>query len=100
MRERGLPSRAHRCAQDTWRPRSAQFESCLVAETFGAVVAEQGELIDRIDADAEASLGLLGEAHSQILGYQRTLSGNRGLMLKAFGVIFFVVIVYGTISYR
>ena len=63
-------------------------------------MAEQWELIDRIDADAEASLGHLGEAHSQILGYQRTLSGNRGLMLKAFGVIFFVVIVYGTISYR
>ena len=32
-----------------------------------AVVAEQGELIDRIDSNAEASLGHIGEAHSQIL---------------------------------
>jgi len=31
------------------------------------VVAEQGELIDRIDSNAEASLGHIGEAHSQIL---------------------------------
>ena len=97
MCECGLPTRVPHCARDARGPRSAQFEPCLVAEKFGAVVAEQGELIDRVDADAEVALGHVGEAHSQILRYQHNLLDNRGVMLKVFGVLFFVVIVYGTI---
>ena len=59
--------------------------------------AEQGERIDLVDANAEASLGHIGEAHEQILKYQKHMRGNRGLILKVFGVLFFVVIVYGTL---
>jgi len=61
------------------------------------LVAQQGELIERIDSNTEAALGNIGEAHSQISRYQRTISGNRGLIVKTFAVLFFVIIVYGTL---
>ena len=67
-------------------------------QRFGAVVAEQGELIDRIDANTDQSLDYIEDAHTQILSYQRHIKGNRGLILKTFGVLFFIVIVYGTLS--
>ena len=96
--------------QQFWTPRSqrhreqevTQMQSTLAEigqmfAKFGSVVAEQGELIHRIDDNTEAALGHIGEAHTQILKYQRTMRGNRGLMLKVFGVLFFFVIVYGTV---
>ena len=57
----------------------------------------QGELIDRIDANADVTLGNIDEAHTQIQKYQRFIKGNRGLMIKTFGVLFFIIIIYGTI---
>ena len=36
------------------------------------------------------------EAHKQILKYQRTITGNRGLILKIFGVLLFFIVVFGT----
>ena len=67
-------------------------------QRFGSLVAEQGELIDRIDANTDVSLDNVEDAHKQLQLYQRTIRGNRGLIIKTFGVLFFLVIVYGTVS--
>ena len=69
-------------------------------QRFGAVVAEQGELISRIDNNVEASVGHIGEAHSQILKYQKNMKGNRGFIIKVFGVLFFIIVIYGTLFRR
>ena len=66
-------------------------------QKFGNVVATQGELIARIDTNVEESLGHIGEAHEQILKYRSNMMGDRGLMLKIFGVLFFFIVVYGTV---
>ena len=42
------------------------------------IVAEQGELIERIDANTEASVNNVEEAHNQILKYSKYVQGNRG----------------------
>ena len=99
--------------QHFWTPRSQRhreeevsaMQSTLAElgsmfQRFGAVVAEQGELIDRIDANVEASVGHIGEAHEQILKYQKTMKGNRGLILKIFGILFFIIVIYGTMFRR
>lgn len=96
--------------QQFWTPRSqkhreaevSQMQSTLAEigemfQKFGTAVASQGELIGRIDNNVEESLGHIGEAHEQILKYRNSMIGDRGMMLKVFGVLFFFVIVYGTL---
>jgi len=67
-------------------------------QRFGTLVSEQGALIDRIDANTDASLDFVEDAHKQINAYERTIRGNRGLILKIFGVLLFIIVVYGTVS--
>jgi syntaxin 5 len=67
-------------------------------QRFGSLVAEQGELIDRIDANADVTIGNIEEAHSQIHKYQKYIKGNRSLIIKTFGVLFFVIIIWGTVG--
>jgi syntaxin 5 len=99
--------------QRFWTPRSQRhreeevnaMQSTLAElgtmfQRFGAVVAEQGELISRIDNNVEASVGHIGEAHSQILKYQKNMKGNRGFIIKVFGVLFFIIVIYGTLFRR
>ena len=96
--------------QQFWMPRSqkhraqevSQMQSTLAElgsmfQRFGSLVAEQGELLDRLDANTDASVANVEEAHGQILKFQKTVKGNRGLILKTFGVLFFLIIVYGTL---
>ena len=96
-------------AQQFWTPRSqkhrqqevTQMQSTLAElgsmfQRFGAIVSEQGALVDRIDQNTDISLDNVEDAHKQIMKYQRTITGNRGLMLKIFGVLFFFIVIFGT----
>ena len=96
--------------QQFWTPRSQRHREQEVSamqstladigqmfQKFGAVVAEQGELIARIDSNTEQALGHIGEAHEQIKKFERTTRGDRALILKVFGVLFFFIVVYGTL---
>ena len=50
--------------------------------------------------DARKKLALQtndGRADEQIRKYERNMRGNRGMMLKIFGVLAFFVVVYGTL---
>jgi len=66
-------------------------------QQFSAIVGEQGELIHRIDHDTEAAMVNVETAHQQILKYDKSIRGNRPLILKTFAVIFFFVILFGTL---
>ena len=94
-----------------WTPRSqrhreqevSQMQSTLAElgnlfQRFGAVVAEQGEMIGRIEDNVEAANAYVVDADDQIRKYQKTMSGNRALILKIFGVLAFIIVIYGSIG--
>ena len=58
----------------------------------------QGETIERIDANADATIGNVDEAHSQILKYKSHIAGNRGLIIKTFLVLWAIILIYGMVS--
>jgi len=66
-------------------------------QRFTAVVAEQGETIERIDANTEEASLNVEEGHAQILKYRKTMEANRGLIIKSFLVLFFFIVLFGTV---
>jgi syntaxin 5 len=69
-----------------------------VYSRFATVLAEQGELVQRIDDNTSNIQMNIEGAHSQLLKYYEGMSNNRGLMLKTFGVlmVFFLIFVLMT----
>lgn len=65
---------------------------------FANVLSQQREMVQRIDDNTLATLENVEGAHGQILKYYENMGGNRGLMLKTFGVVmtFFMVFVLMT----
>jgi syntaxin 5 len=59
------------------------------------LVAEQGEMITRIDSNVEHTSINIESAHLELLRYFNNISKNRWLMIKVFGVLiaFFVIFV-------
>lgn len=90
-------SQQHR-EQEVSQMQSTLAELGILFQRFGAVVAEQGELVDRIDNNVEAANAHVEDAHDQIRKYQKTTSGTRALMLKIFGVLAFIIVIYGSIK--
>ena len=93
--------------QQFWTPRSRihreqevnQMQSTLadlgkMFQQLGGLVAEQGNTIDRIDDNIEAASVNVSEAHGQLTKFQRSLAGQRGLILKTFGVLFFLIVLF------
>ncbi|KAL5008014.1 hypothetical protein ScPMuIL_013595 [Solemya velum] len=59
------------------------------------MVKEQEEMVQRIDANVEDAEGNVAGAHQEILKYFSSVTSNRWLMIKIFGVliIFFIIFV-------
>ncbi|VDL17337.1 unnamed protein product [Hymenolepis diminuta] len=67
-----------------------------IFQQLATMVHEQEERVERIDANVEQSLVSLESGHAELLKYLRSVSSNRWLMFKVFGIllaffIFFVV---------
>lgn len=65
---------------------------------LGHIIHDQGVELERIDANIEDTSVHVEQAHSELVKYMQSVSSNRTLMLKIFGVliaffIFFVVVV-------
>ena len=58
------------------------------------LVAQQGELAIRIDENVEDTLHNVNNAQNQLLKYLNTISNNRWLMLKVFGVLLIFLVVF------
>ncbi|CAD6579865.1 MAG: cis-Golgi t-SNARE syntaxin [Cyphobasidiales sp. Tagirdzhanova-0007] len=60
---------------------------------LATMVAQQGETVQRIDADTSDIANNVTGAQRELLKYYASVSGNRALMLKVFGilVIFFLI---------
>lgn len=59
------------------------------------MVKEQEEMVARIDSNVEDTVMNVDMAHSELLKYFKSISSNRWLMMKVFGVliVFFVIFV-------
>jgi syntaxin 5 len=61
------------------------------------MVAEQRETVQRIDADTQDIAANVDSGHRELLKYYASISSNRWLMLKVFGVlIVFVSVILST----
>ena len=59
-----------------------------------AQVQEQGELTIRIDENIDDTLANVDSAQAQLLKYMNSISSNRWLVMKVFGVLLFFLFVF------
>ncbi|KAL5107025.1 Syntaxin-5 [Taenia crassiceps] len=67
-----------------------------IFQQLATMVHEQEERVERIDANVEESVAAVESGHAELLRYLRSVSSNRWLMFKVFGIlllffVFFVV---------
>ena len=67
-------------------------------QRFSSILSEQGEAISLIDSNVEASLMHAEDAHDQLFAYKKNILNNRGLILKTFGILFFIIVLYGMVG--
>ncbi|MEW5306780.1 MAG: hypothetical protein WDW36_009218 [Sanguina aurantia] len=65
-----------------------------IFQKLSEMVAEQGELAIRIDENVEDTLGNVTSAQAQLVKYLSTISSNRWLILKVFGVLFAFLVMF------
>lgn len=69
-----------------------------LAHMFGrlnAVVAEQGELVERLEDSTEAALRNVEAGQSQLQRYWQRVSDNRILLVRAVGVLVGAALLFG-----
>jgi syntaxin 5 len=64
-------------------------------QEFARIVADQDELIMRIDDDVETALVNVERGQNELIRYLNRVSGNRNLILKIFAVLFFFILFFG-----
>ena len=57
-------------------------------------MAEQGEMMQRIDANVDAAVANVGSAQEQLIMYLSKISGNRWLAVKGFLVLIVFIIIF------
>eukprot|EP01119_Soliformovum_irregulare_P014128 TRINITY_DN3840_c0_g1_i1.p1 TRINITY_DN3840_c0_g1~~TRINITY_DN3840_c0_g1_i1.p1 ORF type:complete len:294 (+),score=59.77 TRINITY_DN3840_c0_g1_i1:3-884(+) len=67
--------------------------------TLASLMVDQQANLDRIDRDLEESVTNVGEAQNWLLKYQRSISGNRGLIIRIF-IFLAVFVVLFMLFYR
>ncbi|THD25361.1 Syntaxin 5 variant [Fasciola hepatica] len=65
-----------------------------IFQQLATMVHEQDESIRRIDTNVEDAATSIEAGHSELVRYLRSVSSNRWLMLKVFGVLIFFFIIF------
>lgn len=65
-----------------------------IFQQLAHMVKEQEEMVDRIDSNVEDAELNIEAAHAQILKYFQSVTSNRWLMIKIFGVLIFFFIFF------
>ncbi|CAH0560850.1 unnamed protein product [Brassicogethes aeneus] len=65
-----------------------------IFQQLAHMVKEQEEMVERIDSNVEDAEMNIEAAHAQILKYFQSVSSNRWLMIKIFGVLIFFFIFF------
>jgi syntaxin 5 len=79
-----------------------QVESTIVElgsifNQLATMVSEQGELVERIDANVDETVSNVDAGHNQLMIYYNSISGNRALILKVFAVLLVFLILWTVI---
>ena len=61
---------------------------------MATLVAEQGETVERIDADMDEAGLHARKGHSELLKYYRNISGERQLIIKVFAVLMIFISIF------
>jgi len=69
-------------------------------QDFSRIVHEQDELVVRIDTNVDEALSNVEAGSNELMRYLASLSSNRGLILKIFGILFFFLIFFGFVVVR
>jgi syntaxin 5 len=67
-------------------------------QKLSGLVAQQAEMVTRIDADLDDATSSIDAAQAQLHKYYRAMQGNRGLILKAFAVLLIVMLVWSIVG--
>jgi syntaxin 5 len=67
-------------------------------QKLSGLVAQQAEMVSRIDADLDESTSSIDAAQAQLHRYYRAMQGNRGLILKAFAILLIVIFVWSIVG--
>lgn len=97
--------------QTYWTPRSLRereaanstMQSTLAElggmfQKLSGLVAQQAEMVSRIDADLDDATSSIDVAQVQLTKYYRAIRGNRGLIIKAFVVLMIVIALWTVVG--
>jgi t-SNARE complex subunit (syntaxin) len=65
-----------------------------IYQQLAHMVSEQGEMVQRIDMNMEEMQLNVQRGQEQLLRYLRSISGNRGLIIKLFVVAIIFILIY------
>lgn len=65
-----------------------------IFQQLAHMVKEQEEMVDRIDSNIDATSLNVEAAHSEILKYFQSVTSNRWLMIKIFGILIFFFVFF------
>eukprot|EP00178_Gracilaria_changii_P000664 TRINITY_DN1085_c0_g1_i1.p1 TRINITY_DN1085_c0_g1~~TRINITY_DN1085_c0_g1_i1.p1 ORF type:complete len:365 (-),score=57.15 TRINITY_DN1085_c0_g1_i1:293-1276(-) len=79
-----------------------QVESTIVElgqifNQLATMVSEQGELVERIDANVEDTVSNMNAGQNQLMIYYNSIAGNRALILKVFAVLLAFLVLWTVI---
>lgn len=88
--------------QDARADAVRQVESTIVElgqifNQLATMVTEQGEMVERIDANVDETVSNMDAGQNQLMMYYNSISGNRALILKVFGTLLMFLILWGVI---
>lgn len=88
--------------QDARADAVRQVESTIVElgdifNQLSTMVAEQGEMVERIDANVDETVANIDAGQNQLMIYYNSISGNRALILKVFAVLLTFLLVWTVI---
>jgi len=62
------------------------------------LVAEQGEMAQRVDDNMEDALIQTRAGYEELQKYYRSISSNRGLVMRIFAVLMFFIVMFATFA--
>ena len=68
-----------------------------IFDQLATMVSEQGELVERIDANVDDTVTNMQAGQNQLMLYYNSIAGNRALILKVFGVLLAFLVLWTVI---
>ena len=59
---------------------------------MSTLISQQGEVLERIEDDVEAAGLDIDAGHDELVKVYGMTKGNRGLILKVFGILIFLIV--------